>query len=75
MTNQRIYIFTIIFFILLGFLSSVHADDEISIHDQRLALYKKTETLTQNLEILEHLERGIAIDFDNVTTKLFIEKI
>ena len=37
--------------------------------------YIKTETLTQNLEILEHLERGIAIDFDNVTTKLFIEKI
>lgn len=25
----------------------MHADDETSIHDQRLALYKKTETLTQ----------------------------
>ncbi len=36
--------------------------------------YIKTETLTEELEILEHLEDGIEIDFDDVNTKLFIKK-
>ena len=37
--------------------------------------YIKTETLTEELEILEHLNNGIEVAFDDVNTKLFIEKI
>ncbi len=37
--------------------------------------YIKTETLTDNLEILDHLNNGIEIAFDEVNTKLFIQKI
>lgn len=36
--------------------------------------YIKTETLTEKLEILEHLDNGIEIAFDDVNTKLFIKK-
>lgn len=36
--------------------------------------YIKTETLTEELEILEHLNNGIEIAFDDVNTKLFIKK-
>ncbi|MBA6152136.1 isoleucine--tRNA ligase [Gelidibacter maritimus] len=36
--------------------------------------YIKTETLTEELEILEHLNDGIEIAFDDVNTKLFIKK-
>lgn len=36
--------------------------------------YIKTETLTEKLEILEHLNDGIEIAFDDVNTKLFIKK-
>ena len=37
--------------------------------------YIKTETLTETLEILEHLDNGIEIVFDDVNTKLFIQKL
>lgn len=37
--------------------------------------YIKTETLTDKLEILEQLNDGIEIAFDDVNTKLFIQKI
>ncbi len=36
--------------------------------------YIKTETLTEELEILEHLNDGIEVAFDDVNTKLFIQK-
>ena len=36
--------------------------------------YIKTETLTEKLEIFEHLDNGIEIAFDDVNTKLFIQK-
>ncbi|WP_027125628.1 isoleucine--tRNA ligase [Gelidibacter mesophilus] len=36
--------------------------------------YIKTETLTEKLEILEHLNEGIEVAFDDVNTKLFIKK-
>lgn len=37
--------------------------------------YIKTETLTDELEILDDLKDGIEIAFDDVNTKLFIQKI
>jgi isoleucyl-tRNA synthetase len=37
--------------------------------------YIKTETLTETLEILDQLDSGIEISFDDVNTKLFIQKI
>ena len=37
--------------------------------------YIKTETLTDKLEILENVNDGIDIEFDDVNTKLSIEKI
>lgn len=36
--------------------------------------YIKTETLTEDLEIIETLNNGIDIAFDDVNTKLFIQK-
>ncbi|MCF7559757.1 isoleucine--tRNA ligase [Sabulilitoribacter multivorans] len=36
--------------------------------------YIKSETLTNNLEIKDNLEHGIEIAFDDVNTKLFIQK-
>jgi isoleucyl-tRNA synthetase len=36
--------------------------------------YIKTETLTNKLEIIDKLEDGIEIAFDDVSTKLFIQK-
>ena len=37
--------------------------------------YIKTETLTEELEILDDLNNGIEIAFDDVSTKLYIKKI
>ena len=37
--------------------------------------YIKTETLTDELEIVNQLNKGIDIEFDDVKTKLFIKKI
>ena len=36
--------------------------------------YIKTETLTEELKILEHLNNGIEVAFEDVNTKLFIQK-
>ncbi|MFD1161620.1 isoleucine--tRNA ligase [Hwangdonia seohaensis] len=36
--------------------------------------YIKTETLTEKLEIMDRLDNGIEIAFDDVNTKLFIQK-
>ena len=36
--------------------------------------YIKTETLTEKLEVVDNLNDGIEIAFDNVSTKLFIKK-
>ena len=36
--------------------------------------YIKSETLTEELEIIDNLNNGLEIVFDDVTTKLFIEK-
>ena len=36
--------------------------------------YIKAETLTEELEILETVNDGIEIDFDDIHTKLFIQK-
>ncbi len=36
--------------------------------------YIKTETLTDELEIIDSLENGIEITFDDINTKLFIQK-
>ena len=36
--------------------------------------YIKSETLTNDLKIIEHLNNGIEIEFDEVSTKLFIQK-
>jgi isoleucyl-tRNA synthetase len=37
--------------------------------------YIKTETLADKLEIVEHINNGIEIAFDEVNTKLFIQKL
>jgi len=36
--------------------------------------YIKTETLTEDLEIIDQVNNGIEIAFDDVNTKLFIQK-
>jgi len=36
--------------------------------------YIKSETLTEDLEILETIDKGIAIEFDEIQTKLYIKK-
>jgi isoleucyl-tRNA synthetase len=36
--------------------------------------YIKTETLTEELEIIDRVDNGIEIAFDDVSTKLFIQK-
>ena len=36
--------------------------------------YIKTETLTEDIEIIDQLNNGIEITFDDVNTKLFIQK-
>ncbi|OEK09373.1 isoleucine--tRNA ligase [Flavivirga aquatica] len=36
--------------------------------------YIKTETLTSELEIIDKLDNGIEVAFDNINTKLFIQK-
>ena len=36
--------------------------------------YIKAETLTEELEIIDKLDNGIEIAFDDVNTKLYIQK-
>ena len=48
-------------------------DHVISAVNANIA-YIKTETLTNELEIIDKLDNGIDIIFDDVNTKLFIQK-
>lgn len=50
-------------------------DEHINNAIDRNLDYIKTETLTETLEILDQLNDGIDIAFDDVNTKLFIQKI
>ena len=50
-------------------------DEQIINAIQKNLTYIKTETLADELEIIEHLSKGIEIAFDNVNTKLFIQKL
>lgn len=49
-------------------------DNEIVNAIQNNIDYIKTETLTEDLEIVEQLNNGIGIVFDNINTRLFIKK-
>ncbi|MCK5400973.1 MAG: class I tRNA ligase family protein, partial [Flavobacteriaceae bacterium] len=49
-------------------------DDNIIKAVQSNIEYIKTETLTEELEIIEEINNGIEITFDDVSTKLFIKK-
>jgi len=53
---------------------TLQKDDKIveAIHSN--LEYIKTETLTEELEIIEQIDNGIEITFDDVKTKLFIKK-
>ena len=50
-------------------------DEQIINAINKNLAYIKTETLADELEILEHLNTGIEIAFDDVNTKLFIQKL
>jgi isoleucyl-tRNA synthetase len=50
-------------------------DEQIINAINKNLAYIKTETLADELEILEHLNNGIKIAFDDVNTKLFIQKL
>ena len=49
-------------------------DNNITQAVKTNADYIKAETLTEKLEIKDHVNDGIDIAFDNVNTKLFIQK-
>ena len=49
-------------------------DDQISKAVSSNEAYIKSETLTEDLQIMDTLNNGIEIVFDNVNTKLFIKK-
>ncbi|WP_067144939.1 isoleucine--tRNA ligase [Pseudotamlana agarivorans] len=49
-------------------------DEQIVNAVEANVAYIKSETLTKELEIVENLDGGIEIAFDDVNTKLFIEK-
>ncbi|KAB1069812.1 isoleucine--tRNA ligase [Tamlana haliotis] len=49
-------------------------DEQIVNAVEANVAYIKSETLTNELEIVENLDDGIDITFDDVNTKLFIEK-
>jgi len=50
-------------------------DEQIINAINKNLTYIKTETLADELEIKEHLNNGIEIAFDDVNTKLFIQKL
>jgi isoleucyl-tRNA synthetase len=54
---------------------SFQKDEQISNAVNTNLDYIKTETLAENVKILDHLNNGIEVAFDDVNTKLFIEKI
>ncbi|WP_411766392.1 isoleucine--tRNA ligase [Winogradskyella sp. A3E31] len=49
-------------------------DDKIADAIDANAAYIKSETLTEELELIDNLNTGIEIAFDDVNTKLFIQK-
>ena len=49
-------------------------DDHIVTAVNTNISYIKAETLTEELEIIERIDNGIEIAFDDVNTKLFIKK-
>ncbi len=49
-------------------------DDQIAQAVKRNLEYIKTETLTENLEIIDQIDNGVDIAFDTINTKLFIQK-
>ena len=49
-------------------------DDKIVNAVEANIAYIKAETLTEKLEIIEQIDNGIEIAFDDVNTKLFIKK-
>ncbi|MGJ8591214.1 MAG: isoleucine--tRNA ligase [Aquaticitalea sp.] len=53
----------------------IKKDEQISSAINKNLEYIKSETLTDELEILDILKDGIEITFDDVNTKLFIQKI
>ncbi len=53
---------------------TLQKDDKVIKAVQSNIEYIKTETLTEELEIIEHIDNGIEIIFDDVKTKLFIKK-
>ena len=54
---------------------SFQKDEQISNTINTNLDYIKTETLTEEVRVLDHLINGIEVAFDDVNTKLFIEKI
>ena len=50
-------------------------DEQIINAINKNLTYIKTETLADELEIKEHLNNGIEVAFDDVNTKLFIQKL
>ena len=54
---------------------SFQQDEQISNAINTNLDYIKTETLTEEVRVLDHLINGIEVAFDDVNTKLFIEKI
>lgn len=53
---------------------TLQKDDHVVDAVKANITYIKTETLTNELEIIDKLENGIEIVFDDVNTKLFIQK-
>ncbi|GGK23793.1 isoleucine--tRNA ligase [Yeosuana aromativorans] len=53
---------------------ALQKDDKIIKAVETNMSYIKAETLTEELEIMDHLNNGIDIVFDDVNTKLFIKK-
>uniref|UniRef100_UPI00404B381E isoleucine--tRNA ligase n=1 Tax=Gelidibacter sp. TaxID=2018083 RepID=UPI00404B381E len=54
---------------------SFQKDEQISNAVNTNLEYIKTETLAEDVKILDHLNNGIEVAFDDVNTKLYIEKI
>jgi len=52
----------------------IQKDDKIVNAVETNITYIKAETLTEKLEIIEQIDNGIEIAFDEVNTKLFIKK-
>jgi len=53
---------------------TLQSDDQIVSAISTNIEYIKTETLTEELQIIDNINNGIEIEFDNIKTKLFIQK-